>query len=109
MAESVEQFFSQLAGNIDASKAAGMNATFQFVITGDNGGSWHVKLTQGDVQVMRGNANAPDITITVSDSDWLDIVSGRMNGQMAFMTGRLKIEGDVTLALKLQSLFQLKT
>jgi len=38
-------------------------------------------------------------------SDYLDMVNGKLNGQMAFMTGKLKIAGDMGLALRLQSLF----
>jgi putative sterol carrier protein len=34
-------------------------------------------------------------------SDFLDMVSGKLNGQMAFMTGKLKVEGDMMLAMQL--------
>ncbi|MCL4692852.1 MAG: SCP2 sterol-binding domain-containing protein, partial [Candidatus Hydrogenedentes bacterium] len=47
----------------------------------------------------------PSITLTASDEDWMKIVSGQLSGQTAFLTGKLKIKGDVSLAMKLQSVF----
>jgi len=55
-------------------------------------------------EVAEGEAENPNITITVTSSDWMDIVSGKLNGQMAFLTGKLKIQGDMSLAMKLQNL-----
>ena len=56
-------------------------------------------------EVQEGAHTAPDITISMSAKDYLDMVAGKLNGQMAFMTGKLRIAGDMGLALKLQSLF----
>ena len=57
------------------------------------------------IDVQHGQHAAPNITITMKESDYLDMINGKLNGQMAFMTGKLKIAGDMGLALKLQSLF----
>jgi putative sterol carrier protein len=61
------------------------------------------------IDVQLGKHAAPNITITMKESDYLDMINGKLNGQMAFMTGKLKIAGDMGLALKLQSLFQPRT
>ena len=58
------------------------------------------------IDVQMGKHASPNITITMKESDYLDMINGKLNGQMAFMTGKLKIAGDMGLALKLQSLFQ---
>ncbi|HXG18204.1 MAG TPA: SCP2 sterol-binding domain-containing protein [Methylomirabilota bacterium] len=58
------------------------------------------------IDVQHGKHASPNITITMKESDYLDMINGKLNGQMAFMTGKLKIAGDMGLALKLQSLFQ---
>lgn len=105
MAESMQDFFDKL--QIDAKKTAGMNATYQFVSTGDGGGNWFVKITNGDTQVGSGMDANPTIVLTAATQDWLDMMNGKMNGQTAFLTGKLKIQGDVTLAMKLESLFNL--
>ncbi|MBI4557389.1 MAG: SCP2 sterol-binding domain-containing protein [Candidatus Hydrogenedentes bacterium] len=108
MAQTVEGFFSELGGKIDPSRLQGMNATYQFVVTGDGGGEWNVAIANGQATVSKGTADAPSITLTSSVADWLDIVSGKLNGQTAFLTGKLKIKGDMTLAMKLQSVLQVK-
>ncbi len=105
MADTVAGFFSELQGKVDPAKISGMNATYQFSITGDGGGDWYVKIADGQADVSEGTAENPSITLTASDEDWLKIVSGQLSGQTAFLTGKLKIKGDVSLAMKLQSVF----
>ena len=107
MAESVQQFFADLEKKVDASKTEGMHVTYQFDISGDQGGQWHVNLEDGSVQVHEGVSDNPNITLSATQENWLDIISGRASGQTAFLTGKLKIKGDMTLALKLQSIFKL--
>jgi len=101
-------FFNTLAAKVDPTKTAGMTAVYQFVITGEGGGEWFAKITDGAVQIAPGVAENPSITLTVDSGDWEDIVSGKMNGQTAFLTGKLKIKGDMGLAMKLPSLFLAK-
>lgn len=104
---SVAEFFSGLESKVDPSKISGMNATYQFVITGDGGGEWYVKLADGKAEVVQGTAENPNITLTASDENWTKIVTGQLSGQTAFLTGKLKIKGDMSLAMKLQSVFAL--
>jgi len=104
MAGTPAEFFSGLASSVDKEKIKGMNATYQWDITGDNGGKWNAKIADGDIEVNEGEAADPNLTITVSDENWMSIIDGSLNPQMAFMTGKLKIQGDMSLAMKLQSL-----
>lgn len=104
MADTVEGFFSTLEERIDKSKTAGMNATFQFNVTGDGGGQWYVSLENGSPVVGQGVFESPNITITAGSTDWLNIVNGKMSGQSAFLTGRLQVHGDMGLAMKLPSI-----
>jgi putative sterol carrier protein len=67
---------------------------------------YHFTVANETIDVKRGKHASPNITITMKESDYLDMVNGKLNGQMAFMTGKLKIAGDMGLALKLQNLFQ---
>jgi putative sterol carrier protein len=82
-----------------------MTATYQFDVTGEGGGKWYAKIENGALTPGEGEAENPDCTITVSASDWLDILAGKLDAQMAFMAGKLKIAGDMGLAMKLKSLF----
>jgi len=103
--QTVEQLFEEMEGKFKADKAAGMNATFQFNITGDDGGTWHAVISDGQAKMDKGEADSPNVTITSASDDWKKIVSGSMNPQMAFMTGKLKVQGDLGLATKLGTLF----
>lgn len=78
-----------------------VNAIYQFDITGDDGGKWWVDATVSGGNVGEGENPDAKCTITMSDSDFIDMVTGKLNGQMAFMTGKLKIKGDMSLAMKL--------
>lgn len=65
----------------------------------------HFRVANNAIEVHTGAHASPNITMTMKESDYLDMVNGKLNGQAAFMTGKLKIAGDMGLALKLQSLF----
>jgi putative sterol carrier protein len=51
--------------------------------------------------IKEGTAQSAGCTITIGDSDFIDIVTGKLNGQMAFMSGKLKVAGNMSLAMKL--------
>ena len=101
--QTVEQIFTEMEGKFKAEKAVGINATFQFNITGDGGGVWHAKIADGAASFGHGEVEGANCVITSAGDDWLKIVSGSMNPQMAFMTGKLKVQGDLGLATKLGS------
>lgn len=101
----MQEFFDGLEGQFKADKVADLDAVYQFNVGGVGGGSWHADITGGSCDVSQGEAASPSITITVADDDWLSIVNGRLNPQVAFMTGKLKVSGDMGLAMRLQSIF----
>ncbi len=103
----VAGFFDQVVEKVDKDKVQGMNAVYQFNITGDGGGEWNVGLADGAVTAGAGTADSPSITLTMDAADFMDLIAGKLNGQTAFLTGKLKIQGDMTLAMKLQSVFAL--
>jgi putative sterol carrier protein len=102
MAETAKEFFDGLAAGVDPEKLKGINATYQWDIEG--AGKWYAVINDGDIDVSEGDADAPGVTISVDEENWLAIVDGSLNAQMAFLTGKLKIAGDMTLAMKLQNL-----
>lgn len=81
-----------------------INSSYQFDLTGDGGGQYVVDLTKKADWVSKGEIAEPGVKITMSASDFVDLVAGKLNGQMAFMQGKLKIKGDMSLALKLQQI-----
>jgi len=105
MPDSIAEAFGGMAENFNSEKAAGMTATYQWDITGDGGGKYFAKIKDGAIDAGQGEAESPNITITVAAQDWLDILNGKLDGQMAFMSGKLKVKGDMSLAMKLKTLF----
>src|SRR5512138_2880556 len=81
-----------------------INAVYQFNISGPGGGAWSVDCTQTGGRIQAGVAASPKCTVAATDQDFLNIVNGKLNAQMAFMSGKLKIQGDMGLALKLQQI-----
>jgi putative sterol carrier protein len=103
---SCKQAFEMMPQRFNKEAAKGLNATYQFDLSGDGGGKWHVVINNDSCQVKEGAAASPSITISMTAQDYLDMLSGKLNGQVAFMSGKLRIAGDMGLALKMQSLFQ---
>lgn len=100
--ESPQQFFEKtLPEKFDPAKASGINAVIQMNITGPKGGNWIVAIKDQKLDVKQGKADCPDITIETSDADYLDLINGRIGGVNAFMSGKLKFTGSMTVALKL--------
>jgi len=102
MAESTREFFEGLPARGDTSKLAGMNNSYVFDI--DGAGMWFVTVEDGAVSVREGEGDA-DCTISASEENFQKILSGEQNATSAYMTGKLKIKGDMGAAMKLQKLF----
>jgi putative sterol carrier protein len=102
MAESVQDFFANLPSRADTSKTAGMTNSYVFDIEG--AGTWTVSVDDGTVSVNEGAGDA-DATISASQETFERIVAGEQNPTSAYMTGKLKIKGDMGAAMKLQKLF----
>jgi putative sterol carrier protein len=81
-----------------------INAVYQFNIGGPEGGTWAVDCTQPGGKVQAGQVANARCTVAATDQNFLDIVNGKLNAQMAFMSGKLKIQGDMGLAMKLQQI-----
>ena len=100
---SVQEFFANLASRVDPTRTAGMNNTYAFDI--DGAGQWTVAVDDGRVNVSDGASPDADCTITSSAESFERIVAGELNPTSAYMTGKLKVKGDMSAAMKLQKLF----
>jgi len=102
---SVKEYFETLPTRFKPAAAKGVNAIFQFEIAGDGGGAYQVKVDGENLSVDAGTHATPSITIKKAAPYWVKMVNGDLNGQMAFMTGKLKVSGNMMLAMKMQQLF----
>jgi putative sterol carrier protein len=89
--------------------AEGVDAVIQYHLTGEEGGDWIITIREGKCTVAPGNADAPKMTMTADAQDFKDVLLGRANGMQYFMQGRLKLAGDLNLAMKLTSFFKMSS
>ncbi len=100
---SVKEYFDTLPQRFVASAAKGVKAVFQFELAGEGGGTYHVNINDGTMQVAEGPAAKADTTIKMASDDYVQMVNGKLSGTMAFMKGKLKVAGNVMLAQKMQA------
>jgi putative sterol carrier protein len=103
----VKESFEAMPGRFRPDKASGTNATIQYDVSGDGGGTWNAVIKDGTCTVNPGAATNPNLTLQIAAQDWVDMLSGKQSGQMLFMSGKLKVKGDMGLAMKLGSMFSM--
>ena len=102
-----DQIVEHLPQYLVPEKAGSTRATIQFDLSGDQGGKWWVKIHDGVAESGKGEASEPaTLTLLAEAGDWVKIMTGQLDGTAAFMQGKLKIKGDMGLAIKFQSMFK---
>jgi putative sterol carrier protein len=89
--------------NPDAAK--GVDAVFQFEISGEDGGNWFIVIKDGSCHIEEGKHDSPTATMTISDETWIKMSNKELTGMKAFMTGKLKTKGNMMMAQRMDSLF----
>jgi putative sterol carrier protein len=97
--------FSLIQENFDAGKAAGVDGTIMFDLTGEGGGKWTIKIADGACDWSEGGIESPTTTLIMSTEDFVGMVNGTVNAMAAFMQGKIKLQGDMGLAMKFQTIF----
>jgi len=102
-----DQIFEAMPQAIVPEKAGTTNAMIQFDLSGDQGGKWWVKIHDGQAESGQGDApEPPKLTLLADAMDYVKISLGQMDGTAAFMQGKLKIKGDMGLAIKMPTMFK---
>ncbi len=103
--------FADILGSIkskvadaDPAKVKGVEAVFQFELSGDDGGTFYASVSDGETEIVEGANDSPNVTIILSAEDFQKMMDGELNATSAFMAGKLKVKGDMSLAMKLQAL-----
>lgn len=103
--QEIAGIFPEMAVRFIPAKAEGVNAVIQFNLSGDNGGQYWLKIADGQCEAGEGQADSPKMTLKAAADDWYAVSTGKMNAMQAFMSGKIKIEGDMGMAMKLQTMF----
>ncbi|MCS7088830.1 MAG: SCP2 sterol-binding domain-containing protein [Thermoflexales bacterium] len=101
----VLESLQQMMTRFNPALAKGVNAVIQLNASGEGGGNYVLSIREGEANVAEGTAEKPTVTIHVAASDWVDIVTGKLDPTRAFMSGRLKIAGDLALMMRFQRMF----
>jgi len=110
MAVDIQKLFNEevpakIAKNPEAAKQVG--ATYQFVIKGEGGGEWFIDV-KNDPKCVPGNPGNAECTMTLAAEDFQKLMENpQANGMQLFFGGKLKVDGNNMLAMKLSKLFQL--
>jgi len=103
----VKEVFSKMPEVFNPSAAQGLDVVIQYNITGEGGGNWNITIKDGACQIQEGSHDSPTVTLTMSSETWLSMVNKEINGMQAFMSGQLKVSGDMMLAQRIEQLFPL--
>jgi putative sterol carrier protein len=100
------QVFAGMVDSFNPAKAAGQQATVQYEISAPDGThEWAMRIADGRCEVEPGRAESPRVTIRIGLADFLRLITGKANGMQLFMTGKLKVSGDLFFAQTYQGWF----
>ncbi len=102
---SVRPIFEAMPLSLNQEAAKEANAVYQFNLSGEGGGQFIVTIKNGTCTVEEGVASMPDATISTSAADYMNIVTGAYPFGLAFINGRLKVEGDLRLVIRMGAYF----
>lgn len=85
----------------EPAKGKAINAKVNFAITGDQGGTWLLDCSADPATIVAGEAPDAAVTVTMTDIDFVMLANGQLKPEMAFLTGKLKVKGNMSLAIKL--------
>jgi putative sterol carrier protein len=100
------QIFQYMAGRFQPDRAGSQSAVIGWDITSPEGThSYQLQVADGTCTVVQGNAEPSRVTLGMALPDFLRFLTGQLDGMQAFMTGKLKLSGDMMFAQSMQSWF----
>ncbi|MEJ2731779.1 MAG: NAD(P)H-dependent oxidoreductase [Deltaproteobacteria bacterium] len=104
-AKNCAQLLQMMPLGFNQTESNGLEAIYQFEISGEENFTAHLKISKGTCTYHAGPADHPNVIVKTPADVWLAISKGELDGQQAFMSGKYKVEGDLSLLLRLKSLF----
>ncbi|HEY5902157.1 MAG TPA: SCP2 sterol-binding domain-containing protein [Anaerolineales bacterium] len=105
----IAELMEKMPGAFLPEKAQGLDAVVHFKFTGAEPGEWNAAIKDGKVEVAQGlPKRQPNLTLTADSADYVKIFTGELDGMQAFMQGKIKLAGDLNLAMKLMQMFKIR-
>jgi putative sterol carrier protein len=102
----IQQIMEHMPDAFVPEKSAGVNATIQCRFTGAEAGDWLINIQEGKCSAAPGTDPKAQLTLTLDSQDFKDMITGKLNAMTAFMQGKIKLGGDIGLAMKFTNLFK---
>jgi putative sterol carrier protein len=87
-------------------KANGVDTVIQLRFTGSQASDWYLVVKDGKCDSIQGTHVSPKMTMTVDSEDYIKMATGAMDPTMAFLKGKVKVAGDMSVALKMGQYFK---
>jgi putative sterol carrier protein len=107
MALTIKDLMERMPEAFLPEKAGDANVIIQFHFTGDQQSDWIATIKDGTCVVTEGEAENPTLAVTADGQDYIDVITGKLDAMQAFMQGKLKLAGDLNLAMKMMNFFKL--
>lgn len=103
--DSIHSYIELMKLGFNATAANGLTAKIQFNFSGDHKGSCFLAIEEGTINAQQGTFNQPDLTINAPFEIWMDIITGKADGQQMFLDQKYTVEGDLALLMQMDQLF----
>ena len=104
----IEEMFNRMPKAFLPDKAGDVEAVIQFHLTGEEASDWIVKIGDGKCEVEQGTTDEATMTLRADSQDYKDIISGELDPMSAFMQQKVKLTGNLNMALGLTKYFKLR-
>lgn len=103
--DSLETFLMIMPMGFNSEAAGDTRAVLQFNFSGEVEGSCHFKIENGKIEAKKGAADKPDLTVDSPFEVWMDVMTGKADGQQMFMQQKYKAFGDLSVLMRMKDLF----
>jgi len=105
----IADIMTRMPGAFVPEKAAGVDAVIHFQFSGAEAGDWNAVIKDGKCEVAQGiPQKTPTMTLSADSGDYIKLITGELDPMKAFMLGKIKLKGDLNVAMKLTQMFKLR-